>query len=405
MEMTATAEGGLDEVTDILQRMRELAVASASETLSDTERLYLQDEYSELLSEIDRIVNSTEFAGKRLLAPKGIDVVFMIDTSDSMRLEIPGFQAEIAGFRETLQDAGLDVRMGLAGVSASQDTIDGNTTAIDLTGDEDAFDAALAAFSNNGVGLMDPYTSMLDQAGVVKVAGDNGPENHVFRSDAQKLIIYAADTGLERSLTSATEASAAAALADAGFEVHVLTLVAAYGSEYDEITTATGGSLQVMNGFGVNYDVILDNIAQQVISQARPVEPLEVQAGTTSGVESRIELGFPVDNTAVALGIDETDIETVATARSAIDLLDDALVQVGSSYAVLGASYNRLESAAAHHEDRLAALASAESTIRDADMALITSDLTAAQIMQQSGIAARAQAAGLHKSAIPALIN
>jgi len=405
MEMTYTAEGGLHEVTDILQRMRALAVASASQTLASEERGYLQDEYAELLGEVDRIANTTTFAGRRLLAPKGVDVLFMIDTSDSMGLEIPGFQAEIPGFRETMQAAGLDVRMGLVGVSNAIDTLDGSTTHVSLTGDADAFDSALSTFTNNGVGLMDPYTTMLDQAGIAPVVGDDGPEHQGFRQDAQKLILYAADIGQEVSLSSATETSAASALSAAGFEVHVMTRLAANGGDYDEITTATGGTLQDMNGFGVGFDTMLDNIAQSVISSARPVDKLDVQAGTGSGADSRIELGFPADTTTFTLGIQDSDVETVGAARDAMDALDTALQRVGSSFAELGASYNRLESAANHHEHRLAALASAESQIRDADMAKVTAALTAAQIVQQAGIAAQAQANDIHASTIPALIG
>ena len=58
-----TAEGATNEVGDILKRMRELAVQSASETLASTERSYAQEEYTELASEIERIAEVTEFNG------------------------------------------------------------------------------------------------------------------------------------------------------------------------------------------------------------------------------------------------------------------------------------------------------------------------------------------------------
>jgi len=66
-----TAEGASNEVVDILQRMRELAVQSSSETLADTERSYIQDEYVSLRSEIARISSVTEFNGLQLA--DGID--------------------------------------------------------------------------------------------------------------------------------------------------------------------------------------------------------------------------------------------------------------------------------------------------------------------------------------------
>ena len=62
-----TAEGGLMETTNMLVRLRELAVQSASDTIGTRERGFLDQEYQSLKSEIDRIANSTEFNGTRLL--------------------------------------------------------------------------------------------------------------------------------------------------------------------------------------------------------------------------------------------------------------------------------------------------------------------------------------------------
>lgn len=61
-----TAETATEEITNILQRVRELAIESASETLGDNERAYIGDEYDELVSEIDRIAAATEFNGVHL---------------------------------------------------------------------------------------------------------------------------------------------------------------------------------------------------------------------------------------------------------------------------------------------------------------------------------------------------
>lgn len=61
-----TAEGSTAEVADILKRMRELAVQSSSETLHDSERAYIDDEYGQLAGEMDRIANVTEFNGTLL---------------------------------------------------------------------------------------------------------------------------------------------------------------------------------------------------------------------------------------------------------------------------------------------------------------------------------------------------
>ena len=68
ISLAQTAESALGQITDNLQRIRELAVQSANGTLGDTERGYLQTEVDELTSEITRIVDDTEFNGTKLFA-------------------------------------------------------------------------------------------------------------------------------------------------------------------------------------------------------------------------------------------------------------------------------------------------------------------------------------------------
>ncbi len=71
ISLLQTAEGALDEVGNMLQRMRELAVQSVNGTVSNSDKNSLQDEYAELVREIGRITDSTEFNGTNLLATNG----------------------------------------------------------------------------------------------------------------------------------------------------------------------------------------------------------------------------------------------------------------------------------------------------------------------------------------------
>ena len=68
VSLVQTAEGGLDEINNILVRLRELGVQSASDTIGGRERRYLNEEFMQLKDEVDRIALSTEFNGTRLLA-------------------------------------------------------------------------------------------------------------------------------------------------------------------------------------------------------------------------------------------------------------------------------------------------------------------------------------------------
>jgi len=92
ISMVQTAEGALDEVSNILLRMKELAEQSLTGTLSDTERGYLDAEYTALNSEIDRIANSTEFNGIKLLDGTGgtvaVQVGIATETWDSIDVDV-----------------------------------------------------------------------------------------------------------------------------------------------------------------------------------------------------------------------------------------------------------------------------------------------------------------------------
>ena len=67
ISMVQVAEGGLNETTNILTRLRELSIQAASDTIGDNERGYINKEYTQLLKEVDRLAESSQFNGKHLL--------------------------------------------------------------------------------------------------------------------------------------------------------------------------------------------------------------------------------------------------------------------------------------------------------------------------------------------------
>ncbi len=78
-----TAEGSLNEVSNILIRLRELGVQAASDTIGDAERGFLDKEYQSLKQEVDRIAQSTNFNGRQLLNGTGNDLSFQVGTHKS----------------------------------------------------------------------------------------------------------------------------------------------------------------------------------------------------------------------------------------------------------------------------------------------------------------------------------
>ncbi len=83
-----TAEGATEEVTDMLQRMRELAVQSASDTLANEERSYIQDEFLQLQSEVARIAATTEFNGISLADGSGTSINVQVGINNATTSQI-----------------------------------------------------------------------------------------------------------------------------------------------------------------------------------------------------------------------------------------------------------------------------------------------------------------------------
>lgn len=78
ISLVQTAEGGLNETSSLLARMKELAIQAATDTLGDKERSFVQMEYEGLKSELERISRNTEFNGKKLLDGSGSNLDFQV---------------------------------------------------------------------------------------------------------------------------------------------------------------------------------------------------------------------------------------------------------------------------------------------------------------------------------------
>jgi flagellin len=101
ISVVQTAEGATSEVGNILKRMRELAVQSSSETLESTERGYIQDEYSALASEVDRIAQVTEFNGLKLTNNSNTTLAIQVGvnntTNDRISISMGDLQSSTLG--------------------------------------------------------------------------------------------------------------------------------------------------------------------------------------------------------------------------------------------------------------------------------------------------------------------
>lgn len=96
VSLVQVAEGGLNEISSILIRLRELAVQAASDTIGPVERQFLNVEYDQLVSEIDRIADGSEFNGTSLLNGTGVLLDFQVGTRNDPNVDRLTFDASKA---------------------------------------------------------------------------------------------------------------------------------------------------------------------------------------------------------------------------------------------------------------------------------------------------------------------
>ncbi len=202
ISLAQTAEAALGEITNNLQRIRELAVQSANGTLGDTERSYLQTEVDELTSEIKRIVDDTEFNGTKLFAGTG-DVNIQVGANSGEKITVSTLDLKtLNAYSSTIDvstQSGSEAVIGVAG-SASMDTDIGSVinARSQMGAVQNRFESVISNINSYKEGLqaarsriMDTdyasttaelaRTQVLQQAGVAMVAQANQLPQGVLR--------------------------------------------------------------------------------------------------------------------------------------------------------------------------------------------------------------------------------
>ena len=133
VSMIQVAEGGLQEVSNILIRLRELGVQAASDTVGPIERQLLNVEYQQLLDEIDRIADSTEFNGTPLLSGTGAVLDFQVGTRNDPNIDRLSFDASKADANSAALGVNLTTVADKASAQNSLSAIDEAIVAVSAT--------------------------------------------------------------------------------------------------------------------------------------------------------------------------------------------------------------------------------------------------------------------------------
>ncbi len=418
ISLAQTAEGAMQESTNILQRMRELSVQSSNASNSSADRGALQAEVNQLQEEMDRIAGTTTFNGLKILDGTFTNAKFQVGANANETIDV-----SIGSMKTT--DLG---RFAVAGASGSGNTGAGAATAAaaDTSGGNGITDQTLTVAGENGsidVAISADDTAQKVAKLVNDVSGDTGVEAKAV-SHADLALTGAGSVSFKLGSDSAaptqtisanvTDTNDLSALAKAINDVTGKTGVSAEVTTSGlKLTQADGKDIKIedfttSNTTNSDMTVQGDSGASQTLSGAAgSTTDSTVVAGTVEftskssfSVSSSVDdsAGSVIDGAAGAITssdaetVNAIDISTVDGAQKAIDVIDKALGSIDSERGDLGAVQNRFESTIANLKNISENVSAARSRILDADIAQETSDMTKQNILQQAGVSILAQA-------------
>lgn len=373
ISLIQTAEGALDEVHSILARMRELAVCAANETYAEEDRDAMQAEIDQLKEEIDRISDSTDFNGRKLLNGELNKKGYTNNDTVSV-VQVEG-----------------DIDPGVYGISVT-----GDATQASMTLGIDALTTAITK-EQAGVLRINDFEILISE-GMTK-----DEVNSAIRDAASKIgIDYDTDSGELRTQQYGSKQSIHVT---GNAELNSLLGIDENRTEYgtnataefrtesgqrvgfrDTATMETQGNRITVtdrNGFKMIYDVEPGSSAGDVDVTVLSAGPMVLQIGDNEGQTLNINIG---KTTAEALDIDKINIYTHGYATDAVGRLDDAIAEISAIRSALGAYQNRLDHTVNNLETASENLTSAVSRIQDTDMAEEITEYTQQQVLSQSAL-------------------
>lgn len=372
ISLLQTAEGALNETHGILQRVRELAVQAANDTLTDSDRSEIQKEMDQLVAEVDRIATTTEFNTKKLLnGSAGVAT----STSDATKFGSIEATGETGSGTISFSAATVATVAGVASTTTYANATTVTAAANTITFNGESFSVA------SGATVQAVIDAVNTKKNVTNVEA-------YFDANALKLRTLSSGSAAYIDVTTAGGAgSAFAGIATgktSGANAGVTTADSGFAS------TASGNTVTVTAGTykGLKFDVkAAVGSATTITVGANNSLTMHVGANADQSVSVAIN-----SMTASMIGVNSLSVATKTSANNALATLDTAITTVSSERAKIGAIQNRLEHTIANLGAASENMTAAESRIRDVDMAQEMAAFTRAQILMQAGTAMMAQA-------------
>jgi flagellin len=420
-----TAEGGLAEIANMTQRLRELAIQSSNGTLGVNDRTALNNEAQQLLQEFQRIATQTQFNGTNLIdgsfsttnlqvgVSKGMTIAFTIGNAQATAL---GALATISGVRGQIQSAlaGVDINgVALSNSIAADDTLSfsGNSySAIAIayvvnqqTSSTKVYaDVDTTIVQGNNMSFSNYQGSLALDSFTINNIGITGTGINTVNSFIAAVNNFSNQTGVQARLQQ-NATSSIELFANDGRNINI-SWAAPTASTYmygawdylgSTNSTTTGGITGISAAliFSAATSTALFSSGATNLVRTGSVHLRSSSAVSITNMQTAA-LGF----TNTSLSVDPTQsvnfiiLTDQNNAASALAVLDATLQQISSLRSGIGATQSRLDSTINSLGVTLENVSGANSQIRDADIANETAELTKAQVLQQAGVAVLGQA-------------
>ena len=413
ISMAQTAEGAMQASTDILQRMRELALQSANGSNSDKDRDALQKEVVQLNTELTRIAETTSFGGQQLLDGSFGTKSFQVgsNANETIGVTLKDISASSIGSFDKVLAGDAATALGLGRASAAADDasaangVAGGALSIDgtaLTTAPAAGDSAekIAAGINELSGKTGVTADARTQAEIKLTAGDsvsftlNSVQISGSVSGTDDLTDLATAINDETSNTGVTAESKDGRL--------ILTDESGKDIKIADFTATTAD----MTVAGIDQGGATQGTAITLDGQGATVDSTSVAGSIKLSSDSNFNVvaAAPADagggGVAELTKVSNVDIKTQEGSQSALAVIDGALSQIDSQRANLGAVQNRFSQTISNLANVQENVSASRGRIQDTDFAAETAQMTKNQILQQAGTSILAQANQLPQAAL-----
>ena len=415
ISLIQTAEGALNESHSILQRMRELSVQAANGTETDDDREAVQNEIEQLQSELTRISDTTEFNTMKLLDGSQSGSKVQVSVSKSAA----GNLTEEPATKSTFTTATVTAVAAAKESTYSVTTLDKNgnatTTSVTVTGQNDkAKDAASIVTELKKTSLADtfditsdtttgaitftakeagvtPSIALVSQDGKSAAPATSTPGTEAYNKISQNIQVYDGTKNIEDSIFTVNGekfayVTDASKLGDSNKDVNY---VVAKATVDEDAGKAMAALINSKTGIAAESDT---NGALSLKPSATATgKGIELQIGANEGQTMNFTLD---DMSADALGVGagKVDLSTQDKAKTATTTIDAAIKKVSKARGQMGAVQNRLEHTINNLDTASENLQTAESRIRDTDMAEEMVNYSKNNILAQAGQSMLAQA-------------